>query len=199
MRKVDPVKHEEKRQKILAAAGKCLARKGFHGATISDICAEAKISPGHLYHYFESKEAIVRAMAEMWLGVARGIFDKIVEGPDVLSSLVSAFGRSAARERTDQEMILDMLVEAGRNPAMAKIMEQYSQTLQAQISNFLRKGQSRGQIDPGLDPELTAGVLLCVSDGLKTLSLRNPKLDRDKSIDVLKTLLVRFLAPLKPC
>jgi len=141
----------------------------------------------------------VRAMAEMWLGVAREIFGKIVEGPDVLSSLVSAFRRSAARERTDQEMILDMLVEASRNPAMAKIMEQYSQALQAQISNFLRKGQSRGQIDPGLDPELTAGVLLCVSDGLKTLSLRNPKLDRDKSIDILKTLLVRFLTPPKPC
>jgi TetR/AcrR family transcriptional repressor of uid operon len=41
MRKIDPVKHEEKRQEILEAAGRCFARKGFQGATISDICAEA--------------------------------------------------------------------------------------------------------------------------------------------------------------
>lgn len=199
MRTIDPIKHEAKRKEILAAAGLCFARKGFQGATISDICAEAKISPGHLYHYFESKEAIVRAMAEMRLGVARDILGTIVEGPDVLSSLVSAFGSSATRDgRTDQEMILDMIVEASRNPAVATIMEQYSRALQAQISSFLRKGQSLGQIDPGLDPELTAGVLLCVSDGLKTLPLRNSRLDVAKCIDILKILLTRFLTPPKP-
>ncbi len=55
MRKLDPVKHEEKRREILAAAGRCFARDGFRGASISQICAEAGISSGHLYHYFASK------------------------------------------------------------------------------------------------------------------------------------------------
>jgi AcrR family transcriptional regulator len=199
MRKVDPAKHEEKRQQILAAAGKCFARKGFQGATISDICAEANISPGHLYHYFKSKNAIVEAMAETRLNRASEVLSKILEGPDIISSLVSAFKPAAAHsERTNYVTSLDMLAEAVRNPALAKIMEEHSRALRAQIANFLRKGQALGQIDTGLDPGLTASVLLCVADGTKTLTLRNPQLDIDQSVDVLKTLFVRFLVPPKP-
>ncbi len=68
MRKVDPVKYEEKRRDILQAAMQCFVRDGFRGASISDICAAAGISPGHLYHYFPGKEAIIGAMAETRLG-----------------------------------------------------------------------------------------------------------------------------------
>jgi TetR/AcrR family transcriptional repressor of uid operon len=39
-------------------------RSGLNGASISDICAEAKISRGHLYHYFDDKDAIITTMAE---------------------------------------------------------------------------------------------------------------------------------------
>ena len=67
MRKLDPVKHEEKRREILNAAERCFVRDGLQGASISSICAEARISPGHLYHYFTSKEAIVSAMIEVRL------------------------------------------------------------------------------------------------------------------------------------
>ena len=62
MRKVDPVKHGGKRAEILAAAERCFGRSGFYRATIAQICDEAAISPGHLYHYFASKEAIIAAI-----------------------------------------------------------------------------------------------------------------------------------------
>src|SRR3546814_6134823 len=51
------------------------------------ICAEARISPGHLYHYFASKEAIVSAMIEVRLEEAAARFAKLAEGADVLSAL----------------------------------------------------------------------------------------------------------------
>src|ERR1700736_5705760 len=86
MRKIDPVKHEEKRQEILEAAGRCFARKGFQGATISDICSEAKISPGHLYHYFASKEAIVSAMAEARITQVGARFEHVMESSDPIGA-----------------------------------------------------------------------------------------------------------------
>jgi AcrR family transcriptional regulator len=56
-------KFDAQRQELLQAAGACFIRLGFHGASIADICAEAGgISPGRLYHYFPSKQAIVEAM-----------------------------------------------------------------------------------------------------------------------------------------
>jgi Transcriptional regulator len=198
MRTVDPIKHEEKRREILEAAGRCFVRKGFQGATISSICAEAKISPGHLYHYFASKEAIIQEMAKARLEATVRFFSKAVDGADVLATILAGVEAAmTGAKHLGQEMRIDMLAEAGRNPAMAKIIEENSKALQAQISDFLRKGQASGQIDPGLDPMVTAGVMLSISDGLKTLSLRNSRLDVEKNIHVLKTLFARFLAPPK--
>ena len=56
------LKHGEKRQEILGAAKRTFLRSGLRGASIAAICSEAGISPGHLYHYFDSKEAVFAAL-----------------------------------------------------------------------------------------------------------------------------------------
>jgi len=199
MRTVDPVKHEEKRREILDAAGRCFARKGFQGATISSICAEAKISPGHLYHYFASKEEIVGAIAEAGLEANVELLARIMEKPDAIAAFVAEVRRPKDhRKQTVQALLPDMLAEAGRNPAMAGILQTHSRKLQTLVADFIRNGQGRGQIDPGLDPEVAAGIVFCVGDGIRALALRNPKVDMEKSLDTLKILLTRFLTPQKP-
>ncbi|WP_164076138.1 TetR/AcrR family transcriptional regulator, partial [Stenotrophomonas maltophilia] len=50
MRKVDPDKHEARRQQILKAAIACFTAKGFHRTSTAEICAEAGMSPGNLFH-----------------------------------------------------------------------------------------------------------------------------------------------------
>src|ERR1700740_2581853 len=94
MRTVDPAKHEEKRREILAAAGRFFVRSGFRGAAISAICTEAKISPGHLYHYFASKEAIVSAMAEASLAIADESFGEMAQASDALTALIGGMKRA---------------------------------------------------------------------------------------------------------
>jgi AcrR family transcriptional regulator len=188
MRKVDPVKHEEKRQEILEAAGRCFARDGLQGASISDICAEAKISPGHLYHYFASKEAIVAAMVEGGLEAASERFSQIVDSPEVQQT-------KARPDRAGRVLLLDMLAEAERNPALAKVLQEHSRNVRRFLAEFIRRGQARGQIDPSLEPDLTAAILISVFDGLKTLSIRDPKIDAKKSTKLLTTLITRFLTP----
>jgi AcrR family transcriptional regulator len=200
MRKLDPVRHEQKRREILEAAGRCFARDGFRGASTADICAEAKISPGHLYHYFDSKEAIVGAMAEAGLAAAAARFSEVVEAPDAVAAFIAEIDRVTGRHgRTrgaaGQRLLLDMLVEAGRNPAMARILHEHSRAVRMLLADFIRKGQARGQIDPGLDPEAAAAVLISVIDGSKTLAIRDPKLDVERTRDLLKLLIARFLTP----
>src|ERR1044072_9109410 len=57
-------KADARREEILKAAGACFKEKGLRGARISDICTRLKISPGHLYYYFKSKDAIVEALLD---------------------------------------------------------------------------------------------------------------------------------------
>jgi AcrR family transcriptional regulator len=54
----------ERHARILDAAERCFVRSGFHRTTMQDIAAEAKMSPGNLYRYFQSKDALVAGITE---------------------------------------------------------------------------------------------------------------------------------------
>ena len=53
----------DRRSAILDAAERCFAQSGFHQASMHDICVAAGMSPGNLYRYFASKEAIIAGIA----------------------------------------------------------------------------------------------------------------------------------------
>lgn len=198
MRKVDPVKYEEKRAEILQAADRCFARHGFRGATIAQICAEAKISPGHLYHYFETKETIMAAIAGSGLEYAKSRFAQILEGSNPIKAIVSELDLLNTRHKdSGPGVLLDVLAEAGRDPTIGKIVEENSASMRQLLAEFLRKGQTNGQIDPGLDTDTAAAVLISLIDGSKALSIRAPNLGRKRRSKVLEQMITRFLSP--PC
>jgi AcrR family transcriptional regulator len=196
MRRVDPVRHEEKRQEILDAARRCFVRDGFRGASIADICAEAGISPGHLYHYFSSKEEIVAAGWSGALKSGAAQFGKLMEGSNALAALSIVIEEAKNRSlRGDFIMMLEILSEAGRNPKLARIMHEQSRSMRLILADFLRGSQTSGLIDPTLDPEMAAAILIGLLDGTRMLAIRDPKIDMTKVLDHLKILVARFLLP----
>ena len=196
MRTVDPEKHEHKRQLILTAAERCFLLKGFRGASISDICAAAGISPGHLYHYFSSKEAIVDAMVERGLGEAGTRFASIAANPDIVGAFLSEFGRNKGRGRRSRiALSIEILAEAARNPAMAKVLRRHYAHLRELMTGFFREVQKRGQIDGRIDAELAADIFICAMDGIRCLAVREPSRNLARGTDILKAVLTRLLAP----
>lgn len=195
MRKVDPVKHEQKRAEILGAAIRCFTRDGFRGASTTDICTEAGISPGHLYHYFPSKLAIIEAMIDLGLARAAERFEKILAAPDVIEALLADIEDTCLRFRPAQALNLDGLAEAARNPDFAKVIARHTEAIRHMWTTFLRQAQSQGRMDPGLDPDATANILIALIDGSRAMPIRNPKLDIKQSAAHLRTMLARFLSP----
>src|ERR1700694_393419 len=55
---------EDRREQIIDAAMHVFARKGYSNASNKDIAREAGITPGLIYYYFESKEALLYAILE---------------------------------------------------------------------------------------------------------------------------------------
>lgn len=199
MRTLDPVKHEEKRGEILLAAWRCMARNGFRGTSTADVCKEAGISPGHLYHYFDSKEAIVTALTERGLQKAEKYFSDTMQKPNALAAMVSDLDRHKTGKNDDYRafslLVLEMLVEAARNPAVAKIVRANTRKIKSLLVDFLKTGQNRGQIDPNLNADAAATVMLTVMDGMKITAIRDPKADTAKYIAYLQILISRFLSP----
>ncbi|WP_026792251.1 TetR/AcrR family transcriptional regulator [Pleomorphomonas oryzae] len=196
MRKVDPAKHEEKRREILEAAGRCFARSGFHGATTSAICAEAKISPGHLFHYFDSKEAMIAAITQARLDDAMVRTERVMESADPFGTFVNGIKDALlTKGRMNNPLLLDMLAEARHNPTMAEIVQESTRQGQAVVAAFLRKGQEEGRVDTNLDPELAAAIVISVIDGSQSIAVRDPKLDKEESGKLLLKMLLRLFAP----
>lgn len=64
----------EKRRQIIDGAIKVFKEKGYHKATIREIAEEAKISPGSIYDYFNSKDDILYLFFENYV---RTFFEKL--------------------------------------------------------------------------------------------------------------------------
>ena len=196
MRTVNPVKHAEKQREILAAATRCFARDGLQGASIASICTEASISPGHLYHYFESKDAILEAIVGAVLESTAEQFGQTLGSSDALAALISEMQQTKARnENGATVLVLDMLAEAGRNPAIARLVQEHSRGVQQLLADVLRSGQVRGEIDPSLEADAAASILTGLIDSFVIAPVRNPSLDPAVTTDMLRVLIARFLAP----
>ncbi|WP_104494224.1 TetR/AcrR family transcriptional regulator [Paracoccus denitrificans] len=195
-RKVDPEKHEEKRLELLEAAHRCFLREGLRGASTAMICKEAGISPGHLYHYFPSKEVIVEAMAEDYLRRLHGYFADRPEGADTSTVLLSEIWSMQGWGDVDHCRILfELLAEAGRNPRIRAILRENTRGVRAVLSQTLRAGQAKGEVDAGLEPDQVAAMLIAVVDAAPMLPLMVEGLDFAASRDLLTLMVRRFLAP----
>lgn len=197
MRKLNPRKHELKRQEILDAAETCFVRKGFQGASIAEICAAASISAGHLYHYFASKEDIVRELAELRLNAAMAAMEHILSDPDPFGAFLRQFCQlSPATDGTTGWLVFELLVEAVRNPAIGAMVRKQGARARTLLSAMIKSGQSDRKIDPTLDPELAASILIAVViDGMKGLLIREPDLPCDEACAMIHLLVTRFLMP----
>jgi AcrR family transcriptional regulator len=195
VRKTDPVKHEEKRRAILEAAKLCFIRDGFRGASISEICAQADMSPGHLYHYFASKEAIIAAMTEVGLELATARLSRIMDRADAVKVLIHEVVWSKTGDGASQSLLPEVMAEAGRNPVVADVLRDHTRRLCRLLADFLRQAQERGQIHRTLDPVLVATVLLSVVQGGKAVMFLQPDVDPARANAFLETMLTRCFIP----
>src|SRR5215467_10721896 len=65
---------DERREQILDCALEVFANKGYHGASIADVCARAGIGRATLYQYFDDKRDVLVALADR---IKRRVIDAV--------------------------------------------------------------------------------------------------------------------------
>ncbi|MGH7295167.1 MAG: TetR/AcrR family transcriptional regulator [Polyangiaceae bacterium] len=56
----------DKAEAILGAALDLFVERGFHGTSVPSVADKAGVAAGTIYHYFDSKEALVNALYKRW-------------------------------------------------------------------------------------------------------------------------------------
>jgi AcrR family transcriptional regulator len=195
-RRLNPEQHEGKRQEILAAAHRCFLRNGLQGASISMICEEAGMSPGHLYHYFPSKEAIVEQMADDYLARLHDHFKRHSENEATAAVLLSElWSMKGWDDLAHCRILFELLSEAGRSGRIHAILRENTDGIRELLTATLTAGQERGEVDPDLDPQHASAVLVAVLDAAPMLPLMTDGLDFEKSRKLITLMIDRFLQP----
>jgi AcrR family transcriptional regulator len=199
MRRRDPIKTEEKRRDILAAATRAIARKGFQGVSTDDICKEAGISPGQLYHYFPNRQAVLAGVTSAWLARFSESVARTADGDDPVAPLLAILDRFKknpdSQVKARSILALDVFAEAGRNPAIAKIVHKHSTQIRGLLADLLKKGQERGQVERSVNPANAAAAFFVALDGVRALIIRNPEADLSGPIELLQAMISQQLLP----
>ncbi len=148
-----------KQHRILDAAIKTIAEKGYEAASISTICRRAGISNGALYKYFKNKEAMFFAcvdygvevmMTELYLKYA-GEADTLV---DAILSLLRGFKEFTKKHRDMLSVYSDL--GASSMNRFAHVTEQVESAGHEFLTSLIEDAKKRGEIDADVSSEIVA-------------------------------------------
>ncbi|MFK3779296.1 TetR/AcrR family transcriptional regulator [Agrobacterium sp. NPDC089420] len=195
-RKLDPAKHEAKRQQILEAAISCFAKNGFHQTTTAQICTAVGMSSGNLFHYFDSKEAIIETIVAEERRETAAYFAELGAADDQFGAVLGFVDASLelATDPTYARLVLEIASEAIRNPAIHVLVRAADQEIRAGIADLLRKGMERGQIDANLDAERAATWIAALIDGVFSRLAVDPDFRPLEEADMMHLIIGRFLS-----
>lgn len=197
MRKVDPEKFEARKRQIVAAAITCFTRKGFHATSTAEICDEAGMSPGNLFHYYPTKQAIIAAIVEDERRETVAYFADIDQTRDQFVELLKFMDLvlELAADPAYSSLALEIAAEAMRDRQIAKLVAAHDAELQAALSLVLRNAAARDEVDPALDPTDGARWIAALIDGIFSRIAVDPGFKPLEQRKTLHLLLTRFLQP----
>jgi TetR/AcrR family transcriptional repressor of uid operon len=175
--KLKPEEVEHRRQEIIEAARSCFLRSGFHQTTTDEICHEAAITPGGLYHYFDSKEEIIAAVIE---DSARSAVKVLTSMREDAGDVRSAFqeGTSFVRRAMQDPNVdnrtrfdIDTWAESLRSEKLAAIARKSWALRRQFVESLIAQGLEEGLYKAEVDARGLADLILAILQGLRLSKL----------------------------
>lgn len=196
-RHADPALPERRRTQILDAARACFRERGFRLTTIEDVCAEARISPGALYRYFDSKADIIAAIALDARAEAEAMLDRVNDSEgliDGLAELARAFFETFDGDG-DAALLADIWAEAARDQMLAKALLSREQAAIGRLVLAIERAQRAGAIYPALPPAEAAEALISGLEGMALRRALRRESGASEAVRRYRTLALHILKP----
>jgi len=160
----------------MQAAMACFAKRGFHQASMHDISAEAGISVGLIYRYFQNKEAVISAMADRHKKEIQELLERARQAPTLLESLEILFTAHCreSEPRVVSAFVVDLYAEASRNPRMADLVRDVLNTAMSGVTDLIARSPEVVSAAPGLKPREMAELIFAVARGMLMLDILQP-------------------------
>jgi TetR/AcrR family transcriptional regulator, repressor for uid operon len=166
----------DRREQILKAAMVCFAKRGFHQASMHDISAEAGISVGLIYRYFENKEAVISAMADRHKAEIHAMLERARQAPSLLESLEILFTAHCCENspKVQSAFVVDLYAAASRNPQVANLVLGVLQTAMEGLTDLIARSPEAQTSAHDLTPHEMAELIFAVGRGMLMRDVLQP-------------------------
>ena len=158
----------DKRERILTAAERIFARRGFFAAKVSDVAKEAGVADGTIYLYFKSKDDLLISLFERRMQQVTDTLRTAVTGikspRDQLKTFIKTYLQLVHDEPTAAEVLTIELRQS------SKFMKEYENP---QFADFLRllggiiaAAQESGELDASIPAHVAARMIFGMLDEL---------------------------------
>ena len=187
---------DQTRAQILSAARAVFARKGYDGATMAEISAEAAVSTGAIYAHFPSKAKLFAGVLEAH---GRGNFERLLgltgrQGVARFATIVGS--RFDRRPVDDVALILEVIVASSRDPELMPLVRDWLISSEERFAGLVTQGQTEGIVDCEVPPDTVSRLALMISLGsILTAAVEMPEPDHGQWAAVVSRIVDAFRFP----
>jgi AcrR family transcriptional regulator len=191
-----------RREQIVRATVRCLARDGYAGLTMKRVAAEAEVSQGILHYYFRDKAAMLAAAAlRVTADLDRRVAAETRGARDArgrLRAVIRACLRTAVEDRGFWTVFIEFWGEAFHDRRLAAVNRRAYARARRLIGEGLAQGMALGQFRP-VALEEAAAVTLALLDGLALqLTFDRGLMTLPRAARAAEAALFRYLAAADP-
>ena len=154
------MKAENKHSKIISAATKVFAKKGFFTARISDIAKEAKVADGTIYLYFNNKYDILLSVFEEEVGKIVEKTDKLLSNEEDPKKMLEIFTIQHLMAMKKNKNLAEVIQIELRQTN--KVIKDYRNNKFSEyigiIAKIIKKGQQTGIYKADIKPDIAKRV-----------------------------------------
>ena len=180
-----------------AAAG-LFASQGFEATTTAQICEAARVSAGNLFHYSPSKRELFAAiLTDDGAGETAHALTAALAAEDPLSGLLGFTDHlaAAAAEPIVPGLVLEAMLQAQRDPDLARLLGDDAESEQAGIAALLTRAAAAGVIDTTLDVAQTAAWIMAMIGAVYLHAATSESFDVSRQLPTLRRTVHRLLQP----
>ena len=164
----------DKKDRIIEAAARVFAQKGYAGAAVADIAVEAGIGKGTIYAYFESKENLFFTVFEWYMMQTGGAAKVSIShlGGSV-SQRLEALSDSIMDVWDDIKDVFTLTIEFWAASSSSQMQDRFKASFRRMYQEFrgivvslIHEGIENGEFRPDINPETVAAALVGTWDAL---------------------------------
>jgi TetR/AcrR family fatty acid metabolism transcriptional regulator len=158
----------DKRERILRAAVKVFARKGFHGARVAEVARAAGVADGTIYLYFKNKEdLLLQIFTDRLDGLLAQCRRSLGDEPTPEARLrkIILLQLGLLEEHRDLAEVITVNIRQSKRILQTGTMPRFVEYLDT-IAEVVAEGQAKGALRKDVSPRVVARSLFGALDGL---------------------------------